>query len=74
MLEAPVLEGVFYVYQLLGKFKLKKANQIADDLKYIPIGRLGAPAEVAAVASMLVSDSGAFVNGQMIQVNGGAAM
>ncbi|MDA0652040.1 MAG: SDR family oxidoreductase [Proteobacteria bacterium] len=52
----------------------EKANQIADDLKYIPIGRLGAPAEVAAVASMLVSDSGAFVNGQMIQVNGGAAM
>ena len=52
----------------------EKANQIADDVKYIPIGRLGAPDEVAAVASMLASDRGAFVNGQMIQVNGGAAM
>jgi 3-oxoacyl-[acyl-carrier protein] reductase len=52
----------------------EKADQVAGDLKYIPIGRLGAPEEVAAVASMLVSDRGAFVNGQMIQVNGGAAM
>lgn len=52
----------------------EKAAQIAGDLKYIPIGRLGAPEEVAAVASMLVSDRGGFVNGQMIQVNGGAAM
>ena len=52
----------------------EKADQISADLKYIPIGRLGAPEEVAVVASMLVSDRGAFVNGQMIQVNGGAAM
>ena len=51
-----------------------KADQVAGDIKYIPIGRLGAPEEVAAVASMLASDRGAFVNGQMIQVNGGAAM
>ena len=51
-----------------------KADQVAGDIKYIPIGRLGAPEEVAVVASMLASDRGAFVNGQMIQVNGGAAM
>jgi NAD(P)-dependent dehydrogenase (short-subunit alcohol dehydrogenase family) len=35
---------------------------------------IGAPEEVAAVVSMLASDRGGFVNGQMIQVNGGAAM
>jgi 3-oxoacyl-[acyl-carrier protein] reductase len=52
----------------------EKADQIAGDLKYIPVGRLGNPDEVAVVASMLASDRGAFVNGQMIQVNGGAAM
>lgn len=52
----------------------EKADQIAGDLKYIPIGRLGMPEEVAVVAAMLASDRGAFVNGQMIQVNGGAAM
>ena len=39
----------------------------------IPVGRLGEPDEVAAVVAMLVSEGGAFCNGQMIQVNGGAA-
>ncbi len=38
----------------------------------VPLGRLGEPDEVAAAVSMLASDAGAFVNGQMIQVNGGA--
>lgn len=38
----------------------------------VPVGRLGTPREVAAVVRMLVSDGGAFVNGQMLQVNGGA--
>ena len=52
----------------------EKTDQIAGDLKYIPMGRLGAPDEVAAVASMLASERGGFVNGQMIQVNGGAVM
>jgi 3-oxoacyl-[acyl-carrier protein] reductase len=33
---------------------------------------MGTPAEIAAVVRMLVSDGGAYVNGQMIQVNGGA--
>ena len=39
----------------------------------VPVGRLGTPREVAAVVRMLISDGGAFVNGQMLQVNGGAA-
>jgi len=38
----------------------------------VPLGRLGTPDEVAAAVSLLVSDEGAFVNGQLIQVNGGA--
>jgi 3-oxoacyl-[acyl-carrier protein] reductase len=38
----------------------------------IPIGRLGTPGEVAAVVSLLASERGAFINGQLIQVNGGA--
>ena len=37
----------------------------------IPVGRLGQPDEVAAAVSLLASDKGAFINGQMIQVNGG---
>lgn len=38
----------------------------------IPVGRLGTPEEVAAVVSLLASEKGAFINGQIIQVNGGA--
>jgi len=38
----------------------------------VPAGRMGTPAEVAAVVRMLVSEGGAYVNGQMLQVNGGA--
>jgi len=38
----------------------------------VPVGRMGTPAEVAAAARLLVSQAGAYINGQMIQVNGGA--
>jgi len=38
----------------------------------IPTGRRGTPAEVAILARMLASEPGAFINGQMLQVNGGA--
>ncbi|HEY8613299.1 MAG TPA: SDR family oxidoreductase [Roseomonas sp.] len=38
----------------------------------VPIGRMGTTEEVATVVRMLVSEGGAYVNGQMLQVNGGA--
>jgi 3-oxoacyl-[acyl-carrier protein] reductase len=38
----------------------------------VPVGRLGTPDEVAAAVMLLASDQGAYINGQMIQVNGGA--
>jgi 3-oxoacyl-[acyl-carrier protein] reductase len=37
----------------------------------IPTGRLGTPEEIASVVRILASDAGAFINGQMLQVNGG---
>jgi len=37
----------------------------------VPMGRLGKPQEIAATVSLLASDGGAFINGQIIQVNGG---
>jgi 3-oxoacyl-[acyl-carrier protein] reductase len=36
-----------------------------------PLGRVGAPADVARVVAMLVKDDGAWVNGQTIRANGG---
>jgi 3-oxoacyl-[acyl-carrier protein] reductase len=38
----------------------------------VPMGRMGTPAEVAAVVRLLASEGGAYVTGQMLQVNGGA--
>ena len=44
---------------------------IKGQVSRIPTGRLGEPDEVAAAVSLLASAKGAFINGQMIQVNGG---
>ena len=48
------------------------AKHIADMAARVPVGRLGTSEEVAAVVSLLASDGGAFINGQILQVNGGA--
>ncbi len=48
------------------------AAHIESMISKVPVGRLGEAGEIAAAVSMLVSDEGGFVNGQMIQVNGGA--
>lgn len=50
----------------------KQAAHIAPMKARVPVGRLGTPDEVAAAVALLASDAGAFINGQMIQVNGGA--
>lgn len=38
----------------------------------VPIGRLGKNEEIGAMVALLASDGGAFINGQLLQVNGGA--
>ena len=38
----------------------------------VPIGRLGEADEVAVMVGLLASEDGAFINGQLLQVNGGA--
>lgn len=48
------------------------AAHIKPMVARVPVGRLGTPDEVAAMAALLASDAGAFVNGQLLQVNGGA--
>jgi len=38
----------------------------------VPVGRMGHPAEVAAMVRLLASEDGGFINGQMLGINGGA--
>lgn len=46
----------------------------ADRVKQmVPLGRMGTPAEVAAVVAFLASDAASYVSGQIIGVNGGMA-
>jgi len=40
----------------------------------IPLGRLGAPAEVAAAAAFLLSDAAGFITGEVLHVDGGLWM
>ena len=40
----------------------------------VPSKRLGKPEEIASMVSHLVSEEGAYVTGQLIQINGGGAM
>jgi len=48
--------------------------QRAQILGTIPLGRLGAGADVAAACVYLASEEGAYVTGQTLHVNGGMAM
>jgi 3-oxoacyl-[acyl-carrier protein] reductase len=44
-----------------------------EALAKVPLGRMGTPVEVAAAVRLLASPAGAYINGQMIAVNGGGA-
>jgi len=50
----------------------EQAAHISPMAARVPLGRLGTTDEVAAAVALLASDEGGFINGQMIQVNGGA--
>lgn len=50
------------------------AEYTEEALKRVPSPRLGQPDDIAGMVAFLVSDDGQWVNGQVISVNGGAAM
>jgi len=44
---------------------------VAEVLPMIPVGRFGKPEEVAKVVAFLASDDASYINGTVLQVNGG---
>jgi len=54
--------------------KVLPEEQKQQLLARIPLGRLGAPEEIAAVVVFLASDAGGYVSGETIHVNGGMYM
>jgi NAD(P)-dependent dehydrogenase (short-subunit alcohol dehydrogenase family) len=49
------------------------AEAIGRTLRQTPLGRMGAPEEVAAVAAFLISDEASFITGATVLVDGGWA-
>jgi 3-oxoacyl-[acyl-carrier protein] reductase len=63
----------------LGLIETDMASEMNDEyrekiLSNIPLGRLGNVNEVAEIACFLLSDSAAYITGQVVQADGGLAM
>ncbi|MEL0207174.1 MAG: SDR family oxidoreductase, partial [Alphaproteobacteria bacterium] len=43
-------------------------------LNNTPVGRLGRPSDIGGMIVYLCSENGGFVNGQMLQINGGVVV
>lgn len=54
--------------------KVLPEEQKQQLLSRIPLGRLGAPEEIASVVVFLASDAGSYISGETIHVNGGMYM
>jgi 2-hydroxycyclohexanecarboxyl-CoA dehydrogenase len=58
----------------LEAYRAAHPEKMAPLLRRIPVGRVGAPEDVAAVAAFLCSDAAGYITGQVISVNGGLHM
>ncbi len=51
--------------------EVSQSDRFQKLLQQTPVGRLGAAQDIAALVGLLCSDRGGFINGQILQVNGG---
>ena len=54
--------------------RILSEEQRASMLEQIPLGRLGAPEDIANAVLFLASESGAYITGETLHVNGGMVM
>ena len=66
---APGVVDTRFATALLADDEMRRA-QIAD----VPLGRLGAPADIAGTAVYLASDASLFVTGRTLTVDGGQTL
>ena len=59
---------------LTERTSIREEEFINKQAAEVPSKRLGKPEEIASMVSHLVSEEGAYVTGQLIQINGGGAM
>ena len=52
----------------------KYARRVQSVLRMYPTGRIGEPADIAAMIAFLASDQASWITGQVVSVNGGFAM
>ncbi len=50
---------------------VSQSDRFQKLLQQTPVGRLGAANDIAALVGLLCSEKGGFINGQLLQVNGG---
>jgi NAD(P)-dependent dehydrogenase (short-subunit alcohol dehydrogenase family) len=58
-------------------FRANNPSGSAGEARYlagVPMGRFGAPGEIAATIAFLLSDDAAFMTGQTLNVDGGASI
>ncbi|MBL7899318.1 MAG: SDR family oxidoreductase [Crocinitomicaceae bacterium] len=62
-----------------GYFSTGMISDVTEDLqeelkKFIPVGKLGNPTEIAALIDYIISDNASYLTGQVIGLNGGLHM
>jgi 2-keto-3-deoxy-L-fuconate dehydrogenase len=71
-IESPSLDGRIAALSRSSGEPIEKVRQAFVDRQ--PMGRLGRPEEIAAIAVYLASDESAFATGQIYLVDGGFAL
>ncbi|NCV88538.1 MAG: SDR family oxidoreductase [Oxalobacteraceae bacterium] len=66
-----VSPGSFIFKQRAADFYAKNPEVVARANKLIPLARMGTVVEIANVASFLLSDKSSYMNGQILEVDGG---